>query len=145
LTEQSSQEESQDVNIPKHFSEILVNGLIPELEAIFNRLEALQNEIGARANELERVGVQPGGADENSSDFVQERRKFNHDLVEKYHKEIKKIAQLGGILEDPDLKVVDFPSMQNGTTVHLMWQFGEDRVQYYRKPGDDFQQRKRLK
>ena len=73
----------------KHFSEADVNGLIPQLSAIFDRLDALQTEIGARANELERVGVQPGGSSPDSSDFVQQRRKYNHDLVEEYHKEIE--------------------------------------------------------
>jgi hypothetical protein len=129
----------------KHFSETDVNGLIPQLSAIFDRLDALQTEIGARANELERVGVQSGASSQDSSDFVQQRRKYNHDLVEEYHKEIEKIAQLGGILQDADLKVVDFLSSKDGTDIHLMWQAGEDEIQYFRAPGDDFHRRQRLK
>lgn len=128
----------------KHFSEGDVNALIPQLEAIFERIEALQNEIGARANELERIGVQPSAEATDSTEAVQERRSYNHDKVLEYHSEIKKIADLGGLLDDLDLKIVDFPSDRNGEPIHLMWQSGQDKVEYYRAPGGDFNKRKRL-
>jgi len=144
LTEHSGQEDSPNMSETKHFSETEVNGLIPQLEAIFSRLDTLQSEISARANELERVGVQPGGKDDDPSEFVDERRKYNHERVQEYHKEIEKIANLGGILDDVDLKIVDFPTMNQGTRIHLIWQSGQEKIEYFRLPGEDFHKRQRL-
>ena len=132
------------MSTPKYFSESEVNGLIPTLEAIFQRIDKLQNEIGARANELERTGTQPGGEVDEASDFVKERREYNHELVQEYHKEIEKIARHGGILADLDLKIVDFLSQHQGEDIHLIWQSGHEKIEYFRRPGDDFHRRQRL-
>ena len=81
---------------------------------------------------------------DEASDFVQDRREYNHGLVQKYHKEIEKIATHGGILADLELKIVDFPAQHAGEDIHLIWQSGRDKIEYYRRPGDDFHQRQRL-
>ena len=121
-----------------------INALIPSLERTFARLEKLQAEIGARANELERAGVQKGDTSDQPAEAIQQRRAYNQNLVNQYHKEIEKIAELGGILEDADLGIVAFPGRRNGSDVHFLWQVGQDHVQFYKSPDAEHRQKKRI-
>ena len=129
---------------PKTMEVDEINALIPSLEKIFSRLEKLQEEIGARANELERAGAKTGSPLEINVDAIEQRQEYNQNLVQQYHKEIQKIAELGGILEDTELRIVAFNGRRGGEDVHFLWQVGQDYVQFYKSPESDYRQKKRI-
>jgi len=119
------------------------DALVPRLTEIFARLAQLEAEIGARANELERLGANLGGGDAPSEDIAQ-RRRINHARAEEYRREVKKIGELGAILDDVELRIVDFPAELDGRPVHLCWQLGEREIRFYREPGAEFSRRRPL-
>jgi len=121
-----------------------INALIPDLEKIFHRLEQLQGEIGARANELERAGAKTGSPLDINVDAIEQRQIYNQTLVQQYHKEVEKIAELGGFLEDAELSIVAFNGRYEGEDIHLLWQFGQKCVEFYKKPDADYRQKKRI-
>jgi hypothetical protein len=44
---------------------------------------------------------------------------------------IDRLEELGVLVKDPDLGLVDFPSVRHGTVVLLCWHVGEDDVAYW--------------
>jgi len=121
-----------------------VNALVPELDAVFRRIEALREELAARSNEVERLGF--GAAAQQSAPPVEivQRRDIITGRVSEYQNEIRRIGELGGQLKDLDLGFVDFPSDLDGEPVLLSWQYGEDKVLRYRLPGSSLTDRKAL-
>ena len=113
-----------------------MDALIPELESIFERLQALQDHIGGRANEIERLG--------DDAEAVAALRADNAAKKIEYSNEIEKIGNLGGVLKDLDLRVVDFPATLDGERINLVWQAGERTVAYFREPGAPLHDRRRL-
>lgn len=113
-----------------------VNALLPELDRIFERIDALRREIGARANELERLGASAPGAPAPDADIT-ERRRLIALRVTEFQSQIDEIGRLGGIVADVDRGQVDFPSVIDGREVLLCWHRGEPSVTHYYTPGDD--------
>lgn len=134
-----------DMSSPRSFSLAEANALIPSLDQTFRRLEALRKEIGARANELERLGVSALLHEGPEPPEVVERRRILRERVGEFQSEMDKIEELGGILFDLDLGLVDFPSRLDGREVLLSWQFGEPAVIHYRTPGAELRERRRIR
>jgi hypothetical protein len=127
------------------FSVAEVNARLPELERVFQRLSELKREIGARANEIERLGVRPphNEAPEVAPEIA-ERKKILEGRVAEFQAEIDQIEKLGGILRDLDLGLVDFPSVVGGEEVFLSWQTGEPAITHFYPPGAAFSERRRI-
>lgn len=112
-----------------------LNALVPELTLIFQRLIALRRTIILRAKELERLGHDPQGPRRGLSPAIRERREMLEDAVADFEHELDKVGALGGILQDLDLGIVDFPRVIDGNEVFLSWQFGEPAVTHFRPAG----------
>lgn len=104
-----------------------VNALIPALEAIVGRLRAAKSEIGARANELERLGSILGPRPpQEAPRFV-----LLDEAVGRYEAALAELHALGGTLQDLELGLVDFHHQLAGGEVFLCWQAGERAVRHY--------------
>lgn len=113
------------------FSVSEVNALVPRLEAAFRRMIELRREIGARANEIKRLGFGTFGQGGPEPREVVERRQILEGRVSELEDQVNLIGELGGILTDLDLGLVDFPTEIDGERVFLCWQFGEATVSHY--------------
>lgn len=110
-----------------------VNALIPELDRIFQRLGALEHEIVARANELERMGHNPASPNREATvpAAIAERRRLLEACVSAFEAEIDRVGALGGVLQDLERGIVDFQHVLEGQPVYLCWQVGETSVTHY--------------
>ena len=129
---------------PAQFTVAEVNALLPQLEAIFARLDELQHEIGARANELQRLGygTAPSGAS-TEPEPIRDRRQILGSRRASLEAELEKISALGGQLLDLELAIVAFPSTHNGEAVYLSWQRGDESVRHFHLPNEHFIQARR--
>ncbi len=50
------------------------------------------------------------------------------DAMERLEKEIQKLEELGCVLKDMSIGLIDFPAVRLGTRVWLCWKLGEDTV-----------------
>ena len=48
--------------------------------------------------------------------------------MERLEKEIQKLEELGCVLKDMNIGLIDFPAVRLGTRVWLCWKLGEDTV-----------------
>jgi hypothetical protein len=68
-----------------------------------------------------------------------------HGLVEEINRVVHDIEELGGVLKDLELGLVDFPTDIAGERVYLCWQYGEKAVGYWHRVDDGFSGRKPLR
>jgi hypothetical protein len=112
-----------------------VDALIPALERVFARVSALETELIARANELERLGHGAGtGPSGEAPPEIEDRRGAARENAAAIRATLAEIDQLGGQLYDAELGIVEFPGTLEGRPVWLHWQRGEPRLVYYREP-----------
>ena len=100
---------------PKQAGEALA-----EVRAIVNRIMAVQNDAD-RANDRE-MG----------------------EAMTRLHDEVQKLEELGCILRDPSVGLVDFPAVRLGERVWLCWKFGEDRISFWHTSREGYAGRKRI-
>jgi len=53
------------------------------------------------------------------------------NAMEKLEKEIQKLEELGCVLKDMNMGLIDFPAVRLGTRVWLCWKLGEEDVAFW--------------
>ena len=53
------------------------------------------------------------------------------DAMERLEKEIQKLEELGCVLKDMNIGLIDFPAVRLGTRVWLCWKLGEEKVSFW--------------
>jgi hypothetical protein len=129
---------------PKYFSLEEANELVPTLELEFSRVARLRAELvplveklgGAQAS----VGILQGGAPAPGGMEAQGARL--RVLAAEISAAIERVNQLGCLVKDLDMGLVDFYSTRQGESVFLCWQFGEPGVIHWHRTDEGFPGRK---
>jgi len=74
-------------------------------------------------------------------DAVKDEDEMTH-AMERMEKEIRKLEELGCILKDMSMGLVDFPAVRLGARVWLCWKLGEEKVAYWHTRKEGFAGRK---
>ena len=64
------------------------------------------------------------------------------DAMESLEKEVKKLEDLGCILKDMSIGLVDFPAVRLGERVWLCWKLGEEHVAFWHSRHEGYAARK---
>lgn len=64
------------------------------------------------------------------------------DAMERLGKEIQKLEELGCILKDLNIGLIDFPAVRLGTRVWLCWKLGEEKVAFWHDLHEGYAARK---
>jgi len=101
------------------------NALVIKLSAIVEKLRALKMEIASQIPELEPTlsKAKINGGHKNGANYVLKLTRF--------YDQINSITEMGCVLKDVDLGLIDFPSIRAGREVYLCWRLGEDRVSFW--------------
>lgn len=118
----------------RSFTASEINPLIPSLDHSLRRMAELRQEIGARANELERLGFGPLVHDGALPPEVLERRRRIDVAVRELEGEVERLSGLGALLSELDKDILEFPGVHEGREVVWSWQLGERELSYYRWP-----------
>ena len=125
-----------------------VNALVPKLQELVGRQFHLRSQIeGLLANlgrELggeipERIVLDPADPAE-----LRELKRNLVQHVEQYRAGWDEIEQLGAVLKDPRLGLLDFYGNVDGKLVWLCWKYGEREVGFYHPLDQGFASRKPL-
>jgi hypothetical protein len=121
------------------------NALLPEVEPLARRMVEERERL-ERAQERQeelsaRIAGNGGGIPPKALADVQEE-------VERAAGEIARcigaIQELGAVVKDLELGLVDFPSLRDGEEVLLCWKLGEDEIAYWHGHDEGFAGRKPL-
>ena len=111
-----------------------VNALVPELSRLVESQLLLQSEIEVMLAELSRLRASvpfttefdPGDA----SDVLELKREIARRITV-YDCGWTRVGELGGVVKDPRIGMVDFYGQIDGRLVWLCWCYGEASVSYY--------------
>ena len=55
---------------------------------------------------------------------------------------MERIEEIGVLVKDLDIGLVDFPARLNNEEIYLCWRLGEDRIRFWHRPDEGFAGRK---
>ena len=130
-----------NIEFDRLFSEEEANELIPRLEILMRQLQMQATSLRARIEELSVDD--PSILHSQMTEIVErypELRSFANNMAEA----AAQIEELGCILKDIDLGLIDFPYDAGDDIVFLCWQFGESRVVAWHSVDTGFSERQPL-
>ena len=118
--------------------------LLPEVETAVRQAIALKSqhqdaELELRA-EMHRVSML-GGVDLSRGTML-EKRALRDETALKLKKLIDSIHELGCLVKDLDIGLIDFPTLFHGEEVYLCWKLGERGIAYWHGVTEGFRGRK---
>jgi hypothetical protein len=121
-------------NTPKLFTVEEVNALIPTLTVRIGRQLELQSDIEQGLGELAKlsqevpISLEPAPIDEPEVERLKRQVKNKIGLYEFGWIEIQ---ELGVVVKDPRIGLLDFYGRVEGRLVWLCWRYGEESLGYY--------------
>jgi hypothetical protein len=111
-----------------------VDALIPQLSELVGQQLLRQSEIEQCLAELTRIaGGLPRTLDPDDGDIepiarqkAELRRRISH-----YEQGWRNVQELGAVVKDPQIGLVDFYGSIDGRLVWLCWRYGEESLRYY--------------
>ena len=125
-----------------------VNALVPFLEKTFENIFALNTQIKMVSKDVENlVSIWGNEIFEKSNvdhSFYKEKAKQRENLMKQMASEVQKIQELGGIVKDLDIGLVDFHYDNYGEIVFLCWKFGDKEIRYWHPTGQGYRNRRSI-
>jgi hypothetical protein len=122
-----------------------VNALVPRLNLVVGEQLLRRSEIETRLKELaEEIGSMPESLAACADDSPQVK-KLKGDLVsrvEEYERGWSALEEMGAVLKDPRVGLVDFYGRVEGKLVWLCWKYGEQEIAHYHALDEGFSGRK---
>jgi len=130
---------------PRYFTVGEANALLSTLRPILQTIAEKRQELQAKREALAAFRQQAAGNGHHlaSPDFLALRKEANF-IGEELQAEIRKVHDLGCLLKDLDLLLVDFPALRAGREILLCWKADEDRVEFWHGIEEGFAGRKPL-
>ena len=130
--------------MPKRFTLIEAERLLPEIQAIIREAVSLKTQYQEAEQALhsfaQRVAMQ-GGVVVDREAVLQnraERDRYGESLKEA----IERIQEYGCVIKDLDIGLVDFPTLFRGQEVYLCWKMGESGIGFWHGTDEGFAGRK---
>lgn len=130
---------------PNVFSLEAVNALVPRLRLLVGEQMDRRAEIERRLERLAGVlGEVPDRiqVEDDDSPDVQQLKRELIERVDAYQKAWHAVEDMGAVLKDPRIGLVDFYGEVDGKLVWLCWKYGEDAVTHYHALDEGFSGRK---
>lgn len=111
-----------------------VDALIPRLSELIGQQLLRQSEIEQCLAELARlVGGLPRTleADDADSEPVARTKAELRQRIAHYEDGWRDVQELGAVVKDPQIGLVDFYGRIDGRLVWLCWRYGEESLRYY--------------
>lgn len=106
----------------RHFTVDEANALLPFVRSVFEKVQAVRDEMSAGEGDLDRVHrAAPGnGGDPHGTELVEHTRRIGSLLGE--------IEEKGIVVKDLETGLVDFPHIREEREVFLCWKKGERSI-----------------
>lgn len=128
----------------KRFTLTEAQSMVPRLETSLRSAVALKTEFDEAESEvrgfLERVTLMGGMmVDRDRARTSRERR---DSVAQRLKAAIEQVQELGCVVKDLDIGLVDFPTLFRGVEVYLCWKLGEPNIEYWHGVEEGFRGRK---
>jgi hypothetical protein len=131
---------------PQFFTLEAANALVPQLSNIVEKQLGRRADIEERLKTLSLVtGEEPTELTPPDPGDPPPVRKLKRELFERigaYQEGWSAVEELGAVLKDPRLGLIDFYGHVEGKAVWLCWRFGEVEIAHYHALDEGFSARK---
>lgn len=124
--------------MPRFFSISEANMTLQTIRPWMNELQAIHGEIMARQPEIWAVMQRSAG---NGGNPTLSRMVKSFDRFDEL---IHKIQDLGVLIKDINIGLLDFPALRNDREVYLCWKHGEGEIAFWHEIADGFAGRQPL-
>ncbi len=122
-----------------------VNALVPKLSSLVGRqlqrrgaIEQLLAKLGRELGDVpERIVLDPADPTD-----VRDMKKELVRRIEEYRAGWREVEELGAVLKDPRIGLLDFYGQVDGKMVWLCWKYGEEECGFYHALEEGFSGRK---
>jgi hypothetical protein len=121
----------------KYLSVIEAQSMIPLVRQSLSKIIEINNAIAV----LKQINIKYSDPYEDIYKDISTNKKFfelNHLLF----KELEKLLNMGVVVKDLNIGLVDFFSKHRGKDIFLCWRVGEERITYWHEIGNGFTGRK---
>jgi hypothetical protein len=130
----------------RYFSPGEVEALIPTLTRLMSDVREAHAEASAvrerQDAEQRRIALVGGGVIDQRS-WRTDRESLQR-LTARVQAGLEQVQELGGVIKDIGLGLVDFPHRRRGETVNLCWKLGEHEIRFWHGLDEGYTARKPL-
>jgi hypothetical protein len=131
---------------PQFFTLEAANALVPQLRNLVGKQLVRRTEIEERLKALAvATGEVPTELAPPLASDTPVVRALKRELLERigsYQEGWAEVEEMGAVLKDPRLGLIDFYGHVEGKAVWLCWKFGEDEIAHYHALDEGFSARK---
>ena len=131
--------------MPRHFTPDEANRLLARLGPMMQELVAQRRALREQQEILAAFQAKAGGNGgvARGREVVAARQAMDR-ITAQLRQGLQDIQELGCVVKDLDMGLLDFPAVRNGTEVYLCWRVGEERIDYWHGVDEGFAGRKPL-
>ncbi|QBD79082.1 DUF2203 family protein [Ktedonosporobacter rubrisoli] len=115
----------------RYFTREEAEALLPEITVVLRKIQEGRRSVQVIEEELEELHARSKG---NGHHLYGRTMKLQSDLAAYVHvlrNAADELQSFGCVLKDPDIGLIDFPSLRDGQEVYLCWQLGEERILFW--------------
>ena len=133
---------------PKSFTVEEADALLPKVRPLVEQLQALYRSITKTNQDLDETTRKLSGGNGYPLQALRERleqlTRHQLQLVESFQSALNQLEELGGLLKDLNLGLVDFYGLRQGEMICLCWKLGEERIRFWHTLEEGYVGRKPL-
>jgi len=130
--------------MPRHFTVTEAERILPEVEAALRDALFHKAEYKAADAELNATmqGIRMAGGSRVNPGPILATRARRDGSARVLREVFEKIEQIGVLVKDLDIGLIDFLTLYQGQEVCLCWKLGEDRIRFWHGMEEGFPGRK---
>jgi hypothetical protein len=130
--------------MPRFFTLQQAEKLLPEVESAIRQALALKAEYEhceAEWQNFSRRVASLGGVQVDRSQLLEQKNRRESVALD-LKQAIETVHELGCLVKDLDIGLIDFPTLFKGEEVYLCWKLGETGIQFWHAVHEGFRGRK---
>jgi hypothetical protein len=132
--------------MPRRFTLAEAEGLIPRVERLLRdaiQFKASYDEAEKEIQTFQEHVMMMGGVAVDRERAAGSRTKRDGAAAQLRHA-IEQVQEVGCLIKDLDIGLIDFPTTYRGNEVYLCWKLGEDGIAYWHGVDEGFRGRKAI-
>jgi hypothetical protein len=132
--------------MPKRFTLAQAQSLIPEVDRLLRDALAAKSAYDEVERAIQSFGerVMLMGGIVVDREQVLERRSRREATGTRLRSAVEEVQELGCVIKDLDIGLVDFPTLFRGEEVYLCWKLGEPGIAFWHGVDEGFRGRKAI-
>ena len=130
--------------MPRYFTLDQAHRTLPHVEDTIRRAIDLKADFESADGELRELmrRVMASGGMNVDREHVANLRNSREESASKLKTAIETIQELGCVVKDLDIGLLDFPTLYKGQEVYLCWRLGEAQIEHWHGVDEGFRGRK---